>query len=85
MKSSYPTIFSGSAVFIAYLICQEFTPEEQENIGNWFMLFGQFIVTYSGFASSSDSSSSQDTDFTTLQKALQKIENEIEALKNSEK
>ncbi len=82
MNEFSPTVYSGSAVLIAYLICQEFNANELEDIGNWFMLFGQFIVTYSGFLPSNDNDNNS-TDLDTVKKALKKIEDEIDSIKKT--
>ena len=46
------------------------------------MLFGQFIVTYSGFLPSNDNDNNS-TDLDTVKKALKKIEDEIDSIKKT--
>ena len=40
-----PTLYSLSAVAIGELFTDDFTPNEQNSIGNWLILVGQIILT----------------------------------------
>lgn len=38
-------IYTLSAVAVGYILLDESTPAEQNSLGNWFMLVGQFLET----------------------------------------
>lgn len=40
-----PTLFTLSAVAIGAIFMDDFTPNEQNSIGNWLILVGQVILT----------------------------------------
>lgn len=91
MKELSPTVYSGSAVAVGFAICENMSVNEQIIIGNWLMLLGQFITTYSSIAginqSNEDASNQKqkDNDFESLKRALQNIQSELDKLKPQEK
>lgn len=40
-------IYTLSAIVIGYILLDDATPAEQNSLGNWFMLIGQVLCTYS--------------------------------------
>lgn len=89
MKDLSPTIYSGSAVAVGFAICENMSVNDQIIIGNWLMLLGQFITTYSSLAainqSKEDTNRSDKDQFECLKKALQEIQSELDKLKPQEK
>ena len=41
------TSFTTSAFIIGLLLCDDLTPAEQNSLGNWFIMIGQTMCTYS--------------------------------------
>lgn len=91
MKELSPTVYSGSAVAVGFAICENMSVNEQIIIGNWLMLLGQFITTYSSLAGINQSNEDaldqkqKEDDFENLKKALQNIQDELGKLKPQEK
>lgn len=43
-----PTVFSLTAIIIGGILIGDLNTNEQNSIGNWFMLLGQYIITCAG-------------------------------------
>ena len=41
-----PTVFSWSAIVVGTILCEELNVLEQNAIGNWIILVGQYLLTY---------------------------------------
>lgn len=78
-----PFSFTGSAVFIGFLLTKDLSSNEQNAIGNWFMLLGQVMETYAAQGNVLNSQSTS-PNLETLNKVLEKMQQEINTLKNSE-
>lgn len=86
-----PYTFTGSAVFIALLLVQELTLDEQDSIGNWLQLIGLTMQTYSSQVTTLDSykekkdnnTGKESTDLEKISKVLNRITDEIETLKKN--
>ncbi len=83
-----PNIYSLSAFVIGAILTEELDINEQNSIGNWLMLLGQYIVTYASQQSlinnrlnKRNNTNKYDVDF--LLKNIQKIEQELNNLKKT--
>ncbi len=81
-----PNAYSLSAFIIGAILVEELTINEQNSIGNWLMLLGQYIVTYAAQQSLINNRRNQnqnqniyEVDF--LLENLQKIEKELQNFK----
>ncbi len=86
-----PYTFTGSAIVIGLLLTKEFTLDEQENIGNWLQLIGLVVLTYATQAQTIESNNGNQNngnnnqtnkdDIESLQKAIKRIEEELNKIK----
>lgn len=87
-----PTVFSWSAIVVGTILCEELNVLEQNAIGNWIILLGDYLLTNAAQVAviQSDNQNdnnnqplSDDDKIEALQKAIKKIEDEITNLKNN--
>ena len=92
--SMNPYTFTGSAVIIGLYLNNELTPEEQNSIGNWLQLIGLTVQTYASQVANlqvesenanNHSNCSNKTDLDTLSEVIDKIQEELNRLKECEK
>lgn len=87
MKNCLPNLnpngFTSSAILIAFLFIDDLTINEQDAIGEWFMLIGQILATHAAQRSVLEErkEKAKNFDLDTLQKTLEKVTKEIETLK----
>lgn len=86
-----PNTFTSSAILVAYLLMDDFTINEQDAIGEWFMLVGQILATNAAQRSVLEerneqiNQTKQNDDIDTIQDVLKKITKEIDQLKKYKK
>ena len=91
-----PTVFSWSAIVVGTILCEELNVLEQNAIGNWIILLGDYLLTNAAQVAviQSDNQSddqnnnnnkplNDDEKMASLQKAIKKIEDEIANLKGN--
>ncbi len=88
-----PTVFSWSAIVVGTILCEELNVLEQNAIGNWIILLGDYLLTNAAQVAviqsdnENDNNNNQplndDEKMDALQKAIKKIEDEIANLKSS--
>ncbi len=85
-----PTVFSWSAIVVGTILCEELNVLEQNAIGNWIILLGDYLLTNAAqiaVLQADDDNNNQPLDndqkMESLKKAIKKIEEEIENLKNN--
>ncbi len=88
-----PTVFSWSAIVVGTILCEELNVLEQNAIGNWIILLGDYLLTNAAQVAviqsdnENDNNNNQplndDEKMEALQKAIKKIEDEIANLKSS--
>ena len=91
-----PTVFSWSAIVVGTILCEELNVLEQNAIGNWIILLGDYLLTNAAQVAviQSDNQSddqnnnnnkplNDDEKMASLQKAIKKIEDEIAKLKGN--
>ena len=81
-----PTVFSWSAVIIGTILCEELNTLEQNSIGNWIILLGDYLLTNAAQVAINEANQNQNNDdddkIQSLQKAIKRIDEELEKLKN---
>ncbi len=90
-----PYTFTGSAIVIGFYLANELSPAEQASIGNWLQLIGLTVQTYASQVSNletkkqekekSQNCNEQETDLDTLSKVIDKIQEELNHLKECQK
>lgn len=89
-----PYTFTGSAVIIGFYLNNELTPEEQASIGNWLQLIGLTVQTYASQVANleaerqkakKNTDCNDTTDLDTLSKVIDKIQEELDYLKECQK
>ena len=90
-----PTVFSWSAIVVGTILCEELNVLEQNAIGNWIILLGDYLLTNAAQVAVIQSDNENDNNnnnnqplnddekMDALQKAIKKIEDEIANLKSS--
>lgn len=89
-----PTVFSWSAIVVGTILCEELNVLEQNAIGNWIILLGDYLLTNAAQVAVIQSDNENDNNnnnqplnddekMEALQKAIKKIEDEIANLKSS--
>ncbi len=92
-----PTVFSWSAIVVGTILCEELNVLEQNAIGNWIILLGDYLLTNAAQVaviqsdnndnSNNNNNNNQplndDEKMDALQKAIKKIEDEIANLKGN--
>lgn len=88
-----PATFTGSAFVIGLLLINELTLEEQDSIGNWLELVGLVMQTYASQVTTiqsnnnsnanTNNSSTSDNDIDKIRKAIDKINNELNKIKEN--
>lgn len=96
-----PNTFSLLGVFIGAILVGDMTAAEQNSVGNWFELVGQYILTcaaqqqliesrsqkqnnkMNSFADSVHKSNQHQDEIEFILQKMQKIEEELQKLKNS--
>ena len=91
-----PTVFSWSAIVVGTILCEELNVLEQNAIGNWIILLGDYLLTNAAQVAviQSDNQSddqnnnnnkplNDDEKIASLQKAIKKIEDETAKLKGN--
>lgn len=82
-----PTVFSLSAIAIAVVLCEEFNFLEQNSIGNWLNLLGDYLLTNSAQIAlingqnNNQNNANNQNNLENLQKAIKKINEELEKIK----
>ncbi len=85
--NSNPHSFSLIAVLVGYACVGNYTVNEQNSIGNWLILVGQYILTHAAQEqliqgrNNSINKSSKQNDIELLRAALKKIQEELDGLK----
>ena len=84
-------LFSLSAVMVGYLLVSDLTPTEQNTLGNWLMLVGQFVSTSAYYAAlqeeredNKEKESNKNEDESTLkmlEKMIKALQTEVNDLK----
>ncbi len=85
-----PESYSLSAVIIAAIIAPEFTIDEANTVGNWLVLFGDFLITCAGQATliqnrqipNTDPQNSNEDSLKSISNALKRIQEELDKLNN---
>ena len=81
-----PYTFTGSAFVIGIILANELNALEQATIGNWLQLLGMTILTYSSqvalVEANNNQEQSNDDDLDKIKKAISKINDELNKLKN---
>jgi len=91
-----PYTFTGSAVVIGLYLNNVLTPEEQNSIGNWLQLIGLTVQTYASQVANLQSEAENEntnhhsdcnnqTDLDTLSEVIDKIQKELNYLKECQK
>lgn len=95
-----PYSFTGSAFLIGLFLANELTSDEQDSVGNWLQLVGLTIQTYASQVTTvnqsqastpckdqTEKTSGKDNsvNLSTIQKALQKMQEELAKLKQEKK
>ena len=84
-----PTVFSWSAIVVGTILCEELNELEQNAIGNWIILLGDYLLTNAAqiavLQANQDQQQPLDNDqkMDALKKAIKKIEDEIANLKGN--
>lgn len=88
-----PTVFSWSAIVVGTILCEELNVLEQNAIGNWIILLGDYLLTNAAqvavLQADDDNNKNNnqpldnDEKMEALKKTIKKIEEEIENLKNN--
>ncbi len=84
-----PTVFSWSAIIVGTILCEELNVLEQNAIGNWIILLGDYLLTNAAQIAvlqaddNKDQPLDNDQKMEALKKTIKKIEEEIENLKNN--
>ena len=85
-----PTVFSWSAIIVGTILCEELNVLEQNAIGNWIILLGDYLLTNAAqiaVLQADNQNNNQPLDneqkMESLQKAIKKIEEELENLKSN--
>lgn len=79
-----PRTFTSVAIFVAYILMRDLTINEQNAVGEWFMLVGQVLSTNAAQAQVLEDRKTIDTtddDIDTIKKTLAKMQKEIDKLK----
>ena len=85
-----PESYSLSAVIIAAIIAPEFKIDEANTVGNWLVLFGDFLITCAGQATliqnrqipNTDPQNSNEDSLKSISNALKRIQEELDKLNN---
>lgn len=83
-----PQLFSLSAVLVGYVLTGDYSAAELNAIGNWLMLVGQYLETYSAQQSviqnnnQQKQNSNNNHNLIIIEKALEKMRQEINEIKN---
>lgn len=82
-------VFTLSAVVVGFLLLQELDLDEQNGLGNWFLLLGQLLCTNAARQSilqttgnSSSTTNSRENMSNMLEKTIKAMQQEIDDLKN---
>ena len=82
-----PHEFTISAFIVGYLLIDSFNANEQNSIGNWFMLVGQVLETNAAQLqvvqsniSKNSTDNKQNSDIESLKKAIQMINDKLNSL-----
>lgn len=84
-----PRTFTSSAIFVAYLLMGDLTIDEQNAIGDWFMLVGQVLQTNASQAQVLEDRKDEEkkqndvSSLDVIQKTLKKMQMEIDHLKRN--
>ena len=82
-----PYTFTGSAVVIGLILVNELSALEQNSIGNWLQLVGLTVQTYASQEALIESYNTDETsdtsDIEKIKKAIEKINSELDKIKNN--
>lgn len=90
-----PYTFTGSAYIIGVIIANEMNDLEQNSIGNWLQLLGMTVLTYSSQVAlveannklnqdnNNQNQTNQNDELDKLKKAISRINEELDKLKNN--
>lgn len=87
MQNISSETFLGSAIIIGYFLSKEVPINEQDAIGNWLMLVGQFITTnvsYTSLLEEQVQEKKKDIEIEAIKEVLEKMEKELDKIKNPE-
>lgn len=87
MQNISPETFLGSAIIIGYFLSKEVPINEQDAIGNWLMLVGQFVTTnvsYTSLLEEQVQEKKKDIEIEAIKEVLEKMKNELDKIKNPE-
>ena len=89
-----PESYSLSAVIIAAIIAPEFTIDEANTVGNWLVLFGDFLITCAGQATliqnrqipntdpQNNNQNNNEDSLKSISNALNRMQEELDKLNN---
>ncbi len=80
-----PQTFSISACLIGAIVSPSLTAYEANSVGNWLILFGDYLLTYSSqqfLLQNRNRQSIKKDDYDTLIKTIKRIEEELAKMKN---
>ncbi len=85
LSNTNPTLFSWSAVIIGTILCEELTVNEQNAIGNWLQLVGEYLLTYASQVALINANNSEvmnnNQKIDKLEETLKRMEKELEQIK----
>lgn len=87
MQNISPETFLGSAIIIGYFLSKEVPINEQDAIGNWLMLVGQFVTTnvsYTSLLEEQVQEKKKDIEIEAIKEVLEKMKKELDKIKNPE-
>lgn len=87
MQNISSETFLGSAIIIGYFLSKEVPINEQDAIGNWLMLVGQFVTTnvsYTSLLEEQVQEKKKDIEIEAIKEVLEKMEKELDKIKNPE-
>lgn len=80
-----PHTFSLIAVLVGFASCGNYTVDEQNSIGNWLILVGQYILTHAAqeqlIQGRTNKSNKNQSDIDLLKKALKDIQDNLDKFK----
>lgn len=87
MQNISSETFLGSAIIIGYFLSKEVPINEQDAIGNWLMLVGQFVTTnvsYTSLLEEQVQEKKKDIEIEAIKEVLEKMKKELDKIKNPE-
>ncbi len=83
-----PTLFSWSAIIVGTILCEELNTLEQNSIGNWIVLLGDYLLTNAAqievIKANNPNQNNNQNQLDSLQYAINRISEELEKLKKDQ-